>query len=156
MANIFGVYFVSQSLSLNQIFLPLSYRMHPRGLEGPLLHRPVWAGAPEASCGQPPAVCRSVLQGRQPHPEEWRCQAPAGPRCRHSGAGSAWTLHHRPGEAGHREGPSEKASANGKRDLLSIPFIPTSGLLKRLWLGYTIMIAHRKCNFLFKSFFFVK
>lgn len=113
------LYFSSLTISFvsqNCIFFPPSYRLHPSRLKGPLLHRPVWAGASEASCGKPAAVCRPLLQGRQPHPEEWRCQAPAGPRCCHSGAGPAWTLHHGPGETGHWEGPSKKASANGMRD----------------------------------------
>lgn len=91
------------------------YRLRPSRPEGPLLHGPVRAGAPEASTDQPPAVCRPVLQGRQPHPEERLCQAAAGPRRRHPGAGPARPIRHGPGEAGHREGPSKKASANGER-----------------------------------------
>lgn len=108
------------------------YRLRPSRPEAPLLHGPVWAGAPEASGDQPPAVCRPVLQGRQPHPEERLCQAAAGPRRRHPGAGSAQPLRHRPGEAGHREGPSKKASANGEGDFYWFFSINLSSLLKSL------------------------
>lgn len=98
----------------------MSYRLRPSRPEGPLLHRPVRAGAPEASGDEPPAVRRPLLPGRQPHSEERLSQAAAGPRRRHPGAGSARPLRHRPGEAGHREGPSQKAPANGERDCFFI------------------------------------
>lgn len=123
-------------LNQNPTFSPPLYRQHSSRLKGPFLHRPVWAGAPEASCCQPPAVCRSLLQGRQSHPEERRCQAPAGPWCCHSSAGSAWTLRHWPGETGHWEGPSKEATANGKI------YFGISKVVRRLWSGDTIIIIH--------------
>ena len=123
-------------LNQNPTFSPPLYRQHPSRLKGSFLHRPVWAGAPEASCCQPPPVCRPLLQGRQPHPEERCCQAPAGSWCCHSSAGSAWTLHYRPGETGHWEGPSKEAAANGKR------YFGISEVVRRLRSGYTIIIIH--------------
>lgn len=120
----FGRFFLNIDVNFPTEIILLSTRRHrlrPSRPEGPLLHGPVRAGAPEASTDQPPAVCRPVLQGRQPHPEERLCQAAAGPRRRHPGAGPARPLRRRPGEAGHREGPSKKASANGERFVFFFP-----------------------------------
>lgn len=105
---------ITLCLSADSASSALSRRQHPSRLEGPFLHGPVWAGAPEASCGQPPAICRPLLQGWQPYPKEWRCQAAAGSRCCHPGASSTRSVRHRPGETGDWERPAKEASANGR------------------------------------------
>lgn len=109
-------------LFLLKLVCLLFLRQHPWRLKGPFLHWPVWARTPEAPRGQPPAVGWPLLPGRQPHSEERRCQAAAGSQCRHPSSGSAWTLRHRPGEAGRGERPAKETSANGEQQFLKLLF----------------------------------
>lgn len=149
--NLNSTYYLFVKDLLKTMCIPsLFYRQHSHRLEEPLLHRPVRTGAPETSGGQPPALCRPLLQGGQPHPEEWRRQAAAGSWCRHPSTGPAGSLCHRPGQAGHREGPSKEASANGKKAFVQPQF---EGIWRLPAAEFSdTSLSHRDCDAV--SFFF--
>lgn len=72
----------------------LCCRQRPGGAEGPVLHRPVRAGAHQTARDQTAALQRALLPRLQPHPQGGPGGRSAGTPVRHPGAVSEGDLRH--------------------------------------------------------------
>lgn len=96
-------------------FFSPTHRQHPRGFNGPILHRPVRTGAHQAARHPPHAVRGALLSCLLAHPQDGAGSLPPVPPVRHPGP--LPKRHLRGGErrdACRRRGPVQHAHQDGE------------------------------------------